>query len=271
MAIVNSLAVGKAVNSAGNLTYRTVRGRTIASQKREVGNVESLRDTFQTRLLRAASVFMKNHVDDINVSFAKSKFGSQRNNFMKINKAGLRGALFGISMSATDADIENAVTAYATANPMSIKRVSLPGFETVYLTGAWSSDDNPVSGGGNQDLSNGQVESVLTNGATVAAPAASSTKFKAGAKIVRSGGTATITLLSLPAGITAGDITYVTTLGAAIDPAITVSSVVSTSGKLIYTTPALADSANIQGVKVGEQYVRLTSAYVTTEAPDPGA
>lgn len=33
MAIVNSLAVGKAVNSAGNLTYQTVKGRTIAREK----------------------------------------------------------------------------------------------------------------------------------------------------------------------------------------------------------------------------------------------
>lgn len=33
MAIVRSLAVGKAVNSAGNLTYQTVKGRTIAREK----------------------------------------------------------------------------------------------------------------------------------------------------------------------------------------------------------------------------------------------
>ena len=33
MAIVRSLAIGKAVNSAGNLTYQTVKGRTIAREK----------------------------------------------------------------------------------------------------------------------------------------------------------------------------------------------------------------------------------------------
>jgi len=33
MAIINSLAIGKAVNSAGNLTFQTVKGRTIAREK----------------------------------------------------------------------------------------------------------------------------------------------------------------------------------------------------------------------------------------------
>lgn len=33
MAIVRSLAIGKAVNSAGNITYQTVKGRTIAREK----------------------------------------------------------------------------------------------------------------------------------------------------------------------------------------------------------------------------------------------
>lgn len=33
MAIINSVAIGKAVNSIGNLTYQTIKGRTIARQK----------------------------------------------------------------------------------------------------------------------------------------------------------------------------------------------------------------------------------------------
>ena len=79
--------------------------------------------------------------------------------------------------------------------------MKLSGFDTVYLTGAWSSDDNPVAGGGINELGRGTA-SVAVGGETYDGKVACSLGFYPGAKIVREAGTATITCKGLPAGVT---------------------------------------------------------------------
>ena len=76
------------------------------------------------------------HRADINASFDKTKYGSQGNYFYKVNKAAMETAvqeLVPTAQNATPAQVEEAVTTYATANPTSIYRVKLSGAETVYL------------------------------------------------------------------------------------------------------------------------------------------
>lgn len=87
MAIVNSLAIGKSVKSAGNLTYKTVRGRTIASQRITSNKSNTLLQSSQrahfSMCAKAATLIQT----FINSCYEKSKYGSARNNFMSINKS----------------------------------------------------------------------------------------------------------------------------------------------------------------------------------------
>lgn len=268
MAIINSLGIGRAKKSAGNLTYRTVRGRCIASQKQEKrGPVKGAYSIAQATF-SLVSTFMRAHAADIDVSFDKTACGSSRNNFYKTNKSALAAALATLANEyayaknkANIAAIDAAIAAYAQQNPQAIVRVKLSGFDNVYLTGAWSSDDNPVVGGGINELGRGTA-SVAVGSETYEGKVAASLKFYAGAKIVREAGTATITCKGLPAGVQANQIKYLDSSGAPIT-ALTVTSVTSSvAGKIVFAAPAVDAAKNALAVQVGSVFVRLTSAYV---------
>lgn len=86
MAIINSLAIGKSVKSAGNLTYKTVRGRTIASQRITTNKSNTLRQSVQRTHFSLASQAAQLIQLFINNCYDKSKYGSSRNEFMRVNK-----------------------------------------------------------------------------------------------------------------------------------------------------------------------------------------
>ena len=139
--------------------------------------------------------------------------------------------------------------------------MKLSGFDTVYLTGAWSSDDNPVAGGGINELGRGTA-SVAVGSNTYDGKVACSLGFYPGAKIVREAGAATITCKGLPAGVQAAQIKYLDGAGAPIS-GLTVTSVTSSvAGKLVFQAPAVTAANNAVALQVGSVYVRLTSAYV---------
>ena len=274
MAIINSMGVGRAKKSMGNVTYRTIRGRTIGSQKR---SGTTTRATFLTRaqaLFGMVSMFMQAHASDIEVSFNKSQYGSQRNYFFRINKAALEEALSPLLPNVmanatypTVSEVENAITSYATKNPTAIFRVKLSGFENVYLTGSWMSSDNPISGGATDGLGTGTVNT--TAGETsYDAPIALSMEFHSGARIVRPAGTVKIVSPVLPSGIIASDISYLTTDGNVVTPAVTVSSVTSAVGSLQFSAPELTAAMNVLAIKVSGIYIRLVSAYTSEGGVD---
>lgn len=152
MAIIRSMGVGSAKKSMGNVTYRTVRGRTIGSQKvsnRPLTRAEDV--SLQQFAFGLINRYMTLHAADIQVSFNKTKYGSERNYFAKINFPELRAAfkpLFSSGQTSvdaiSDAQIESAVLAYVQTNPTSIYRVRKSGFPIVYLSGEWLSEDNPI-------------------------------------------------------------------------------------------------------------------------------
>lgn len=268
MAIVNSLGIGRSRKSAGNLTYRTVRGRCIASQRREKtgnpsGNISVAQATFSI-----ISTFIRTHASDIDVSFNKSLYGSARNNFYKKNKSALAAAVTTLASAysasknkPSAAEIDTAVATYAEANQTAIIRVDLQGYDIVYLTGAWTSDDNPVAGGGVNELGKGTA-TVSAGGNDYEAPVSCSLNYYAGAKIVRPEGTATVTCKGLPAGVQAAQIKYLSNTGLPIS-ALTVTSVSSSvAGKIVFEAPEISSSDNAVAVQIGGVFVRLTSAYV---------
>lgn len=86
MAVVRSLGVGEGRKSAGMLTYRTVRGRTIASQRIVTNTSNTPKQAVQRSYFGSANRAMLYLLGWISVGFEKSKYGSERNNFLKTNK-----------------------------------------------------------------------------------------------------------------------------------------------------------------------------------------
>lgn len=86
MAVINSLAIGKSVKSAGNLTYKTVRGRCIASQRITQNKSNTNSQQIARNNFRQASKVITILQAWIDLAFEKSKYGSARNEFLKQNK-----------------------------------------------------------------------------------------------------------------------------------------------------------------------------------------
>lgn len=273
MAIVRSIGVGKSRGSVGNLTYRVVRGRTISSEK--VGERPTTRGigsgSVQNALFGMVAMYMDAHASDIQVSFNKTQYGSQRNYFMKLNFAALKIALLSLASTAKQMGslpsldvIESAISDYATANPTKIIRVKLTGFDMKYLAGVWSSEDNPVSGGGVDSLGVGVVR-VTTSAGEYNAPCAFSLNYHSGALITRPAGAVAIqgaAITGVPASIV-----YLGANGTPLASQPTISGKTFVSGVLNYTVTAVTGAT---AVKLDNTYLRLTSAYVFTEADDIG-
>lgn len=85
MAIVNSLAIGKSRKSAGNLTYKTVRGRTIASQRITENKSNTAKQAAQRSSFSMASQAITLCRYYVDYAYEKSKYGSARNEFMRTN------------------------------------------------------------------------------------------------------------------------------------------------------------------------------------------
>lgn len=171
MAITNSIAMGRARKSAGNVTFRVVRGRTIASQK--VTSSPSLRSPSASQMQRRAyfmlmSRFATMHSASIKASFGKTKYGSERNRFFELNYNLMMPAWAetvvdpDAAYNLSDVQINNIITAYATENPGVIVRSALPGQPRTYLTGSWGDVEDPEP-----PTSNMVVNSVSDEGTSI--------------------------------------------------------------------------------------------------------
>lgn len=89
MAIISSTAIGNGKKSAGVLTYRRQRGRTIASQRILTNSSKTVKQVAQRTAFALASKAIAMAAPLVDATFAKSKYGSARNNFFKLNKAAL--------------------------------------------------------------------------------------------------------------------------------------------------------------------------------------
>ena len=271
MAIVRSIGVGKSRGSVGNMTYRVVRGRTISSEK--VGERPTTRGigsgSVQNALFGMVAMYADAHSSDIQVSFNKTQYGSQRNYFMKLNFGALKSALLSLAGTAKATGslpsldvIETAVSDYATNNPTKIIRVKLAGYDMKYLAGVWSSEDNPVSGGGVDSLGAGVVR-VTTATGEYNAPSAFSLSYHSGALITQPAGAVAIqgaAIQGVPASIV-----YLGSNGIRLASQPTITGKAFVAGVLNYTASAVSGAT---AIKLDETYMRLTSAYVFTEKDD---
>jgi len=257
MAIIRSLAIGKGRKSAGNLTFRTVRGRTIVSEKvseRPVTRVDGALSVYEARF-KLISMYIGMHRLDINASFDKTKYGSQGNYFYKVNKGAMEAAVQELvpnAQNATPAQVEDAVTAYATANPASIYRVKMSGTETIYLTGEWKSSDNPKPivppTGVTVNGSVGQKSSIFIASTPEIAPVGATTSI-----------TITDSATSF-AGITAANISAYDADGEEQSDAVNITSIVASSNTISFdceVADALSAGKAIYAFKIGASYYQL--------------
>ena len=146
MAIVLSHTQFKSKGSLGATYFAQHYGRTIQCQK--PGPRQSSRSgevVKQESLFGMVSKFMAAHSEDINDSFNRVKYGSQRNYFYKVNKKGLQAALTPlVGTDASIAEIENAIGFYAKEHPTSIYRVKKTGLDDEFLTKKWGSEETPT-------------------------------------------------------------------------------------------------------------------------------
>lgn len=85
MAIVNSLAVGKATKTAGELTYAKVRGRTIARRRIISNKSNTAEQQYVRSRFGLLSEFLALVDTWIKANVVPSQYGSARNNVMKTN------------------------------------------------------------------------------------------------------------------------------------------------------------------------------------------
>ena len=87
MAVINSTAVGAGTKSAGELTYRHTRGRTIASRRIRENKSNTPAQSMQRSSFTYMAKIMLLFAGYIDAAFEKSKYGSARNSFSSINKS----------------------------------------------------------------------------------------------------------------------------------------------------------------------------------------
>ena len=105
MGVTRSIGVGKTKGSVGDFTYRVVRGRCISSQKKLKGEsgvvTRGLSGNYRKPIFAMINLYMAEHASDIQVSFNRSRYGSQRNYFFTINYKGLSAALMPLAQTAS--------------------------------------------------------------------------------------------------------------------------------------------------------------------------
>lgn len=79
MALINSVGVGNGSKSVGEFTYRSVRGRTIASKRVLKNSSNSAAQGNQRSLFAALSKFLTAYDCYVFNSFSKTRYGSRRN------------------------------------------------------------------------------------------------------------------------------------------------------------------------------------------------
>lgn len=151
MAVDNGNLMSGIRGSAGNTTWRRVRGRTIQQQKRQSGKntiqtraVGGLVRTYREALFKIMSAFADGMQNSINESFNPTKYGSRRNAFFKLNYSAVELALNGsqLGLALLDQVMHNVSFTGVTVNSDG-EAISMNGFNEdgwdVLMRQAWAS------------------------------------------------------------------------------------------------------------------------------------
>lgn len=153
MAVQHGHTTWKSRGVLGATYFRRSRGRTIQCERPSASNggavTRSPGQASQRNKFGAAMRYATIHAASIKSSFDKTRYGSERNYFMKLNSyvlgLALQDLLSGVDNldRITDEEIATAIETYAAANPTAIFRVKKRGYPVEYLTGVWDDGDTP--------------------------------------------------------------------------------------------------------------------------------
>lgn len=179
MAIISSTAIGNGQKSAGVLTYRRTRGRTIASQRIVTNKSNTVYQQDVRSRFAAVSHIMSVLAFLINESCEKSKYGSSRNNFYKNN-----------TVAFGEADMDKLKVAAAQSSPYNVLLRTLYSITTA--ESVWA------IGSGNGIVSPGTVlgKNILVDGLTITAYNALAADCTATAVAINKDGSIAITDVS---------------------------------------------------------------------------
>ncbi|MCF0212081.1 MAG: hypothetical protein HUK17_04215 [Bacteroidales bacterium] len=140
---INSNGVGRGKGKFDNFIYYEIDGQTFARRIPSGKKSKTDAQKISIALFTLIQVYATFHAACFRDTFEKTRFGSYRNTFTRLNNKPLRLALAELAQrmvngeTIRDSEIEAAVTAYATAHPDEILVASRDGYRKVYLTGAW--------------------------------------------------------------------------------------------------------------------------------------
>ena len=137
MAIDNGNLMSGIRGSAGNTTWRRVRGRTIQCQKRQSGKntiqtraVGGLVRTYREAMFFIMSAFADGMQNSINESFNPTKYGSRRNAFFKLNYSAVEKAVNGSALGLALLDqIMHNVSFTGVSVPSGESTITIPAFD----------------------------------------------------------------------------------------------------------------------------------------------
>lgn len=163
MAVINSLAIGAGVKSAGNITYRRTRGRTIASQRITENKSNTAAQQAQRGKFKVMTQFAALMSAYIDMAYSKTKYGSARNQFITQNKMTLPDINAGKLLEVQQGKTPLGTFFLDTFNINGLHDASCVGVCSYGDAGGWI-----VSAGGTQvQKSNAYSEIELSNGATL--------------------------------------------------------------------------------------------------------
>lgn len=145
MAQIKQVGVGrKTTGTIDGITYYVLNGKTFArsTPTMPVSVYTSTEARIRQAIFKFVQMHMKLHLRTIRQTFT-AKTGTPCNRYYSLNKKGLSAALQTLAEQYVDgqdvtiADVEAAISAYATEHPTSIKIASKSGYAEVYLTGSW--------------------------------------------------------------------------------------------------------------------------------------
>lgn len=143
MAIINSVALGRARGTIDNIVYSVVNGRTVARRIPSRRSPATLAQRRSAALFTLIQFYTAAHRRTIKATFSKSPYGSAANQFVSLNYNAFREALAALTDSfmagtpVTLAALNAALATYTTAHPDTIFIAHLNGYRPVYLNGAW--------------------------------------------------------------------------------------------------------------------------------------
>jgi len=238
-------------------------------------------------IFKLIQMHLKYHLHTIKQTFTPKGNGSPTNRYYSVNNKGLSaaldtlGELYCAGQDVTIDDVEQAISAYATEHPKSIKIACKSGYAEVYLTGAWPDTITLRASGGDSTIiiivaENGTTTTINPNNSTVVVSGDSESGGNSGGNSGTSGTSNTVAAPTISGTTPFTDTTSVT-MSAASGAEIhyTTDGSTPTAESTLYSeTITLSDTTTVKAIAVKDGNASEVASRTFTKSegggdPDP--